>query len=156
MNLIILSEQFRGKKFKLDQPQYSIGRVETCSICINDPTISSHQCILTQSDNSYCLIDNNSTNGTRVNNVPLLSKLELRHGDIIQIGSIELLFENIEYKTKQVMRTQTNININDTVSINVNMTKKRYSIGKKPIYAIIGVLSLIIVFLSILLIHLLK
>ena len=84
--LTILSEQLRGKTFELNKDMHTVGRIEERDICIMDPTISTYHCSLIKSGNTYILKDNNSTNGTRVNNVPITEQ-ELQNSDIIQLGN---------------------------------------------------------------------
>ncbi|MEG1980327.1 MAG: FHA domain-containing protein, partial [Victivallaceae bacterium] len=68
--LIILSERLRGKSFELNKDVMSAGRSEQRDICIKDTTLSSHHCDFIKQGDKYILHDNNSTNGTRVNNNP--------------------------------------------------------------------------------------
>lgn len=110
--LIILSEQLRGKGFELTKDLHTCGRVEERDICIKDPTISSHHCDFIKSDSTYILRDNGSTNGTRVNNVPVTEQ-ELQNSDILQVGGVEVLFDCDDKSVTTVMRTQTGINLDD-------------------------------------------
>jgi pSer/pThr/pTyr-binding forkhead associated (FHA) protein len=90
--LIVLSSQFRGKQFKLTEDLYTVGRTEERDICIKDGSLSSHHCDLIRSGDTYIIRDNNSTNGTRVNNTPVTEQ-ELMNSDIIQFGGIEVLYD---------------------------------------------------------------
>jgi len=108
--LIILSEQLRGQRFELTKDLYTCGRVEERDICIVDPTISTHHCDFVKQDGSYLLIDKGSTNGTRVNNIPITEQL-LQNTDILQVGGIEILFDCDDKSMTSVIKTQTGINL---------------------------------------------
>lgn len=120
--LIVLSEQLRGKSFELTRDLHTVGRVEERDICIKDPTISSYHCDFIKTGTTYTLRDNNSTNGTRVNNVPI-SEQELQNSDILQVGGIEILFDCDDKSVTTVMRTQTGINLENS-DTSVSTVKK--------------------------------
>lgn len=113
--LIVLSEQLRGKRFELTQPQHTCGRVEERDVCLKDPTISSYHCdfILSEGGDTYILRDRESTNGTRVNNVPITEQ-ELQNSDIIQVGGVEILYDCDDKSVTTVMRTQTGIDLTNS------------------------------------------
>ena len=90
--LIVLSEKMRGKSFELTEPVMSAGRNEQQDICIKDSTLSAHHCDFIKTETSYMVRDNDSTNGTRVNNVPVTEQ-ELKNFDVIQLGGIEILYD---------------------------------------------------------------
>lgn len=98
--LILLSDQLRGKSFELTKGRYSCGRFEKHDICIKDPTISLHHCDFIRDGNSYIVSDCGSTNGTRINNVPITEQ-KLWDSDIVQIGRIEILFDCNDIKVSQ-------------------------------------------------------
>ena len=108
--LIILSEQLRGQRFELSDDLYSCGRVQDRDICIPDPTISTHHCDFVKRDGSYVLVDRGSTNGTRVNNIPIVEQV-LQNTDILQIGGIEILYDCDDKSMTSVIKTQTGINL---------------------------------------------
>ncbi len=91
--LVVLSEPLRGQTFQLVNDTYTIGRVESCNICIPDPTISSKHCTLTRlPDGKYQVTDHGSTNGTRVNGMRI-EEQALANSDILQLGGVEMLFD---------------------------------------------------------------
>ncbi len=93
--LKVLFEKMRGKTFELDKPEITVGRKEAMDICIKDPSLSGHHCTLIRTESgSYILRDNNSTNGTRINNVPVVTEQELKNSDVIQLGGVEILYDN--------------------------------------------------------------
>ena len=117
--VIILSEQLRGQSFELTDDQYTIGRTEEQAICIPDPTVSSlHATLLRQPDGDYLIQDNGSTNGTRVNGVRIESgdTHPLVHSDILQVGGVEMFFDDEDSQTGGGPTTQTVINLEDSQS----------------------------------------
>ncbi|MCI7643113.1 MAG: FHA domain-containing protein [Lentisphaeria bacterium] len=113
--LIILSERLRGKSFELDKDVMSAGRNEQRDICIKDTTLSSHHCDFIKQGDKYILRDNNSTNGTRVNNNPVTTEdYELNNSDIVQLGGVEMLYDCGAGLNSTVTRTHTGIDLDST------------------------------------------
>ena len=120
--LIILSEQLRGQRFELTKDLYSCGRVADRDIHINDPTISTHHCDFVKQGDTYMIVDKNSTNGTRVNNIPVTEQV-LQNTDILQVGGIEILFDCDDKSMTTVLKTQTGINLHGA-EVGVSTVKK--------------------------------
>ncbi len=112
--LIILSEQFRGRTFELTAENTSVGRVDQCDICIKDPTVSTNHCSIILRDGICIVVDNGSTNGTRINGNQLEPGVEtqLNNTDVLQVGGIEMLYDSDDKSVTTLMRTSTNIDIN--------------------------------------------
>lgn len=155
--LIVLSEQLRGKSFELTKDVHTVGRSDERDICIKDPTISTYHCEFVKTGATYTLRDNNSTNGTRVNNVPI-SEQELQNSDILQVGGVEILFDCDDKSVTTVMRTQTGIDLEST-EVGVSTVKKieqfsplgnKSKIGASQL-VLIGIVILLVVFILILL-----
>ena len=131
VRILILSEQMRGTSFALTGNQYSIGRAESCDICIADPTISGHHCTLLKlEDERYAVRDENSTNGTKVNEAKVTDQIvPLTNGDILQVGAVEILFDDRE-DNKQESRTMTVINLETTGTSEISTTAMK-NLGTK-------------------------
>ena len=130
--LFILSEQMRGASFSLTADKYTIGRADDCDVCVSDPTISGHHCFLVKVDgDSYALQDNGSTNGTKVNSQPVTQdqSIKLKNGDILQVGGVEMLYDDIEGDRVE-SRTISVINLDDTGTGEVNRTAMK-NLGDK-------------------------
>ena len=69
-----------------------IGRSKDCDIQLADPNASRRHAELRQEGSAYWLIDLDSTNGSQVNGHRTRAA-KLDSGDVITIGSTELLFE---------------------------------------------------------------
>ncbi len=151
--ITILSEQLRGKTFELTKDVYTVGRIEERDICIVDPTISTYHGSFVKNGNTYIIKDNNSTNGTRVNNVPVVEQ-ELKNSDIIQLGDVEMLYDcedkdSSTDKTSNITGISLNVNPTSSSSIKKMETISQYSGNRKDnrknqiiIFIIIGVLVL--------------
>jgi len=113
--IIVLSEQLRGQSFELTQDRYTVGRHEDCTLCLPDPTVSNHHCTLVRDPESggYKVLDEGSTNGTRVNGVRMQSQ-KLVNSDILQVGAIEMLFDSEDKSGTGSASTQTGINLQNT------------------------------------------
>jgi pSer/pThr/pTyr-binding forkhead associated (FHA) protein len=91
--LVVLSKVMRGSSFVLDKETVVVGKADA-DIVLDDPTISGCHAILRRDlDGSYEVIDQNSTNGIRVNGESVTQR-SIVTGDVIQFGSIEMLFSD--------------------------------------------------------------
>lgn len=116
--LIVLSEKLRGKSFELTEDIHTAGRSDSQNICIKDSSLSSHHCdFIKTEDGKYLIRDNESTNGTRVNNVPI-SEQVLNSSDIIQLGAVEVLYDYDDGAITSNTRTRTGIDL-DSADITV-------------------------------------
>ena len=95
--LTVLNEKMRGQIFEIDRETMSVGRRDGMDICIKDSTLSGHHADIIRGDRDgkavYILRDNDSTNGTKINNAPLSGERELKNADLILFGGIEVLFD---------------------------------------------------------------
>jgi len=113
--LIVLSEKLRGKSFDLDKELVTVGRTDKSDICIKDATISTSHCDFTRDGDIYTLNDRGSTNGTRVNNVPVPDGgQELKNSDILQFGAVEIFFDSNDGTATSITRTHTGIDLDST------------------------------------------
>ena len=130
--LFILSEQMRGTAFSLTLDKYTIGRSDSCDICIADPTISGKHCTLVKlDDDSYAIRDENSTNGTKVNDQQVSNEdsIKLKNGDLLQVGGIEILYDDIQGEHTE-SRTISVINLEDTGTGEINKPQMK-NLGTK-------------------------
>jgi pSer/pThr/pTyr-binding forkhead associated (FHA) protein len=123
--ITVLSDPLRGTSFPLKEELYTIGRNDSADICIPEPTISGHHCTLTLLENgTYSIKDEGSTNGTRLNNERLepQQSMTLSDSDIIQVGNVEILFENKDTRAQNPVKTMTVINLDDTGTMDITNT----------------------------------
>ncbi len=113
--LIVLSEKLRGKSFELDKDLVTVGRTDKSDICIKDATISTNHCDFTRDGDSFILNDRGSTNGTRINNVPVPEGGQtLKNSDILQFGAVEIFFDSNDGSATSITRTHTGIDLDST------------------------------------------
>ena len=91
--LVVLTSELAGHEYSLARASVVIGRTEENDIVINHRSISrNHAKLVREPDNSrYTISDLQSSNGVRVNGSDY-GKVELRRGDVIDLGHVRLRF----------------------------------------------------------------
>ncbi len=114
--LMVLSEKFRGLVFELKEDSVSVGRNDQRDICIKDPSLSSYHCDFIHNEDGFFVCDRGSTNGTRLNNVPLEPEqmYPLKSSDLLQLGSVEVMFDFDDGSGPASTRTETGIDLTST------------------------------------------
>jgi len=94
--LVVLSSNFAGREFDLTKPQMVIGRTDDNDVVINHRSISrNHAKVVREPETGrYTISDLQSSNGVRVNGEEY-GKVELRRGDIVDLGHVRLRFVDI-------------------------------------------------------------
>ena len=84
----------RGRQgdYQLTEAVTVIGRSRRCDIVLTDANVSRQHAEIRKQDDGFMLLDLGSTNGTRVNRRDV-KQVVLQHGDRIELGTTELLFE---------------------------------------------------------------
>jgi hypothetical protein len=81
-----------GHRLHLGGQTLTIGRLAECDVTLDDANVSRHHAEIRRQDDAFVLCDLGSTNGTRVNGIPIREHF-LSSGDIITIGLTSLRFE---------------------------------------------------------------
>lgn len=91
--LVVVSSNLAGKEFELTRPQMIIGRTDDNDLIVNHRSISRNHAKISRDPDThrYLISDLQSANGVRVNNQDY-AKVELRRGDIIDLGHVRLRF----------------------------------------------------------------
>ncbi|MCG8420727.1 MAG: FHA domain-containing protein [Proteobacteria bacterium] len=89
--LVILSDNFAGREYELNRADMVIGRTDDNAIVVNHRSISRHHAKIVRENGRYAIIDLQSSNGVRVNGEEY-GKVELRRGDVIDLGHVRLRF----------------------------------------------------------------
>lgn len=79
----------------LDKPWFLIGRTRKCDYVLEHPAVSRLHCIVRVDGDTIYLADNQSRNGTFINDVRLMGERALCEGDQITICGVLL-----EYRTE--------------------------------------------------------
>ena len=85
-----------GRKRELAAKALTIGRLPDCDLVLADPNVSRYHAEVRPAakfPGEYEITDMGSTNGTKVNGVPLTSAQVLRDGDQITVGATTVRFE---------------------------------------------------------------
>ncbi len=98
--ITVKSGKQAGASFDLSEKMKKVlGRDNNCDIQVLDKGISRNHSLLEHKGDHFLLVDLGSTNGTFVNDKIIISKI-LESGDIIKIGQTEILYEEVEEKSK--------------------------------------------------------
>jgi pSer/pThr/pTyr-binding forkhead associated (FHA) protein len=91
--VVVLSSNFPGQEWELSRPQMIIGRTDDNDIVVNHRSISRNHAKLVREPETgrYTISDLQSSNGVRVNGEEY-GKVELRRGDVIDLGHVRLRF----------------------------------------------------------------
>lgn len=89
--LVCVSVNFASQEWILDKPLIVLGRTEDNDIVINHRSISRHHARVVVDRGRYTIIDLQSSNGIRVNGEEY-GKVELRRGDLVDLGHVRLRF----------------------------------------------------------------
>lgn len=97
--LVGLTGAVRGESYPVRIGKTSIGRDTRSDVVVMDDQTSSHHASLVYrpEEKRFILMDNNSTNGTYVNDAEIESRKDLAHRDVIRIGSQSYLFVALDY-----------------------------------------------------------
>ena len=94
MPKLIVTTETQGKiGYELAEELISIGRASDNTIVVEDPSVSGRHAQLERSGETYRLRDLDSTNGTRVNGIPI-KETALRFDDRVRFGGVEARFES--------------------------------------------------------------
>lgn len=98
--LLLKHEAVTLSSYKLDQDEISIGRNPENDIQLDDAAVSGNHAKINRQPNEYLeehfdyyIEDLGSTNGTKVNG-NRISRQSLKHGDAIQIGGHNFVFDS--------------------------------------------------------------
>ena len=94
--VVMWNGPFKGRDFRLEPGKNEMGTDADCAVVLTDPYSSGKHCVIRfdAEEQSYTLIDLDSTNGTFVNNERVV-KCRLVDNDKVRIGRTEMLFKGI-------------------------------------------------------------
>jgi len=81
-----------GRRVPLQDEAVSIGRLDTCDLVLDDPTVSRTHAEVRREGDGFEVVDLGSRNGTRVNGRGV-ARQRLADGDDLLIGAVPLRFE---------------------------------------------------------------
>jgi MinD-like ATPase involved in chromosome partitioning or flagellar assembly len=85
---------FLGKPFELTSNDFTIGREEGRDLQVPSEMVSRLHATIAPKDGQYLIVDNDSSNGTFLNNAPLeaMKPHVLNHRDVIKCDAFEFIF----------------------------------------------------------------
>jgi diguanylate cyclase (GGDEF)-like protein len=89
--LVIISGDDMGRRYELSNQECSIGRADTCTICVNTDQVSRKHATVQAVLGKYYVVDMRSTNGTFVNEQKV-ERAKLMDGDQIRVGKTVLKY----------------------------------------------------------------
>lgn len=93
--LSLLNEEITSISWFLTNGVHKIGRLPDKEIILDDVTVSRNHGFFTVEDDDIHIIDEDSTNGIFVNG-ELITEIEIKSGDRIQIGKFSLILTKTE------------------------------------------------------------
>ena len=97
--LLVVTGKNEGDFHPLPMQSVTIGRSETCTIQIVDDEVSREHVKVRydRAGHTYHAADNLSANGVLINGSQIDEEVRLANGDMIQIGSSELIFSERDF-----------------------------------------------------------
>jgi len=94
--LIVQTGSLKGQRWNLDKEKLEIGRGADCAIRIDDKTVSRQHAVIYMEGDGW-VVEDQSKNGTYVNDEIVTTKISLSDGDVITIATaIKLVFVGSE------------------------------------------------------------
>src|SRR5688572_26382944 len=87
------STQGSVREIPLSGDEFLVGRGEDCDLCLYDPGVSRHHCLIRLRGDEATVTDLGSSNGTFVNGTRLISQLALRTGDELRVGPCQFIVD---------------------------------------------------------------
>jgi phosphoserine phosphatase RsbU/P len=100
-SLVFLAGPIAGRRYKLGDGEYVIGRRSDCQVFVPDMRVSRQHARLWRDTDGWTLEDLGSNNGTYVNGVRLQGTTQLRHDDEIMIANNKIRVEAQDYPSEQ-------------------------------------------------------
>ena len=100
-SLVFLAGPIAGRRYKLGDGEYVIGRRSDCQIFVPDMRVSRQHARLWRDGEGWSLEDLGSNNGTFINGVRLQARAQLRHDDEILIANNKIRVEAQDHPSEQ-------------------------------------------------------
>ena len=86
---MVRSIRIGHRRYLLSDGVNTIGREPSCTVCINDPSVSRGHARITVENSQATLEDLNSKNGTQVMGEPVKAPWVLKAGDELEFGHVK-------------------------------------------------------------------
>ena len=91
--LVVRRQAQPGRVYLLEEARFVLGRDATNDVVVDDPFVSRRHAEIAWDGEAYVLHDLGSRNGTRVNGSRVFEPARLKHGDVIALGDVTLVFQ---------------------------------------------------------------
>jgi pSer/pThr/pTyr-binding forkhead associated (FHA) protein len=108
VTLVVVGGRYAGKEIPVSTQEFTIGRGQECQFRLKSDVVSRKHCAIVIEKGGVVLRDLGSTNGTFLNGQRIQERQELKNGDHIAIGVLELevrLAVSVAGKMKPKVRT---------------------------------------------------
>lgn len=92
--LQIMHGPMSGRLYKLDRDVVVVGRNPDCDVVLQPKSVSRKHAVVSRVGSSFEVKDLGSTRGTIVNGQKLTEPAQLKDGDTLQIGELQLTFNS--------------------------------------------------------------
>ena len=100
------TDENKIRRYQLNkETALQIGRIDDNDIIINNPSVSGHHATIESDGEAFFLADNQSGNGSFVNNQLVIYR-KLDHKDIITIGNKSMVFAYLDEETQPAASTE--------------------------------------------------
>jgi serine phosphatase RsbU (regulator of sigma subunit) len=131
-SLVFLAGPIAGRRFKLGEGEYVIGRRSDCQIFVPDMRVSRQHARLWRAGEEWTLEDLGSNNGTYINGIRLQSATQLRHDDEIMIANNRIRVEAQAYPSEP-KAAESSMTIVDVAGQSLIRSREDSSSGRLPI-----------------------
>jgi len=90
--LVVVRGNQVGARYLINSDETTVGRHPRSDIFLDDVTVSRHHARFTRRDGCLRVRDENSLNGTYVNQTLIDDEVPLRRGDTVQIGKFRMVY----------------------------------------------------------------
>ncbi|MEO8706570.1 MAG: FHA domain-containing protein, partial [Kofleriaceae bacterium] len=133
-SLVFLAGPIAGRRYKLADGEYIIGRRSDCQIFVPDMRVSRQHARLWKEGEGWTLEDLGSNNGTFINGVRLQQATALRHDDEILIANNRIRVEAREASTTEVKLGEGHaVTIVDVGASSVIRSREDSGSGRMPV-----------------------
>jgi hypothetical protein len=121
-----------GHEHQLRGEMTTIGRAVECDIVITSKRVSREHARLVRDGRRVMLEDLNSTNGTFLNDERIIEPMELRDGDIVNVGDVKFTFHDPDTTIGGMLRVELDLDASaGIVRVNrrvVNLSPKEFAL----------------------------
>jgi sigma-B regulation protein RsbU (phosphoserine phosphatase) len=131
-SLIFLAGPIAGRRYKLGEGEYVIGRRSDCQIFVPDMRVSRQHARLWRTGETWSVEDLGSNNGTYINGIRLQSGMQLKHDDEITIANNKIRVEANEPATDGPKPNEGSVTIVDVTSNSLIRPRDDAGSGRLP------------------------